>query len=128
MEAGKTFSGTEYYHALRAQASAQRCFSKRLGNTSAILAPTAANPAWPVEKIQSGEVPKVSYSRTTGVANYLNLSSISVPCGFTTKGLPIGTMICARPFEDALVTNIANVFQQATSWHLDRPMLEWARS
>jgi aspartyl-tRNA(Asn)/glutamyl-tRNA(Gln) amidotransferase subunit A len=128
MEAGKTFSGTEYYHALRAQASAQRCFSERLGNTSAILVPTAANPAWPVEKIQGGEVPKVSYSRNTGVANYLNLSSISVPCGFTTKGLPIGAMICARPFDDALVTNIANVFQQATSWHLDRPMLEWARS
>ncbi len=125
MEVGKSFSGTEYYHALRAQANVQRRFSERLGNTSAILAPTTANPAWPVESIQAGEVPKASYSRNTCIGNYLNLSSISIPCGFTTKGLPIGAMICSHPFEDALVLNIAHAFQQATSWHLNRPTLEW---
>jgi len=128
MEAGKSFSGTEYYHALRERANAQRRFSERLGNTSAILAPTSANPAWTVANIQAGKAPKTSYSRNTSIGNYMNLSSISVPCGFTTNGLPIGAMICARPFEDALVLNIAHAYQQATSWHLSRPTLEWARS
>lgn len=128
MEAGKLFSGTDYYHALKAQADVQRRFSERLGNASAILAPTTANPAWPVENIQAGEMPKASYSRNTSIGNYLNLSSISIPCGLTTKGLPIGAMICGRPFEDALVSNIAHALQQATDWHLNRPTLEWARS
>ncbi len=127
MEAGKSFSGTEYYYALRAQADVRRRFYERLGNASAILAPTTANPAWPVENILAGELPRASFSRNTSIGNYLNLSSISIPCGFTTKGLPIGAMICARPFEDALVSNIAHAFQQATNWHRNRPTLEWAR-
>jgi aspartyl-tRNA(Asn)/glutamyl-tRNA(Gln) amidotransferase subunit A len=54
----------------------------------------------------------------------LNLCGLSVPCGFTKKGLPIGLMIYAKPFQEEMALRIGHAFQQATDWHLQTPNLE----
>ena len=47
--------------------------------------------------------------------------TISVPCGFTSSGLPIGLQISAAPGADALVLQLAHAYEQATDWHKQRP-------
>jgi aspartyl-tRNA(Asn)/glutamyl-tRNA(Gln) amidotransferase subunit A len=49
--------------------------------------------------------------------------AISVPCGFSKSGLPIGLMIAGRRLQDAKVLALANAYQQATNWHLRQPVL-----
>ena len=128
MEEGKLFSGTDYYHAIRAQADLQKRFNQRINGATALLVPTAANPAWPLKDIQSGNGPKISYSRNTCIGNLLNLSGVSIPCGVSKKGLPLSAMIYTRPYNDALALNICHAIQTETDWHKARPAMNWIRN
>ena len=65
----------------------------------------------------------MGYLRNTSIGNILNLCGLSVPCGFTKKGLPIGLMIYAKPFQEEMAFRVGHAFQQATEWHLQTPNL-----
>ncbi len=56
-----------------------------------------------------------------GIGNFCGLPAISVPSGFTSKGLPIGVQFVGRPFDDAKVVTAAARFQGLTDWHLHKP-------
>ncbi len=60
-------------------------------------------------------------TRLTRPFNITGTPAISVPCGFTSAGLPIGFQIAGRPFEEATVTRAAHAYQTATDWHTRRP-------
>ena len=51
------------------------------------------------------------------------IPAISVPCGFTKDGLPIGLMIAAPHYQEGKVLALAYAYQQATQWHLKKPTL-----
>ena len=51
---------------------------------------------------------------------------MSLPCGFTREGLPIGLMIYAKPFDEAGALRVAWAYEQATAWHRRRADLSWA--
>lgn len=55
--------------------------------------------------------------RNTRPVNVWGLPAISVPCGFTSTGLPIGLQIIAPPWGEARVLQVAYAFEQATVWH-----------
>lgn len=55
--------------------------------------------------------------------NYYGLPTISIPCGFSKDGLPIGLQIAATLFNEAAVLSLAHAYQQATDWHTRRPVL-----
>ena len=50
-------------------------------------------------------------------ANLAGIAAISVPCGITGEGLPIGLQLHAPPFEEDRLLRAAYMFQQATDWH-----------
>jgi aspartyl-tRNA(Asn)/glutamyl-tRNA(Gln) amidotransferase subunit A len=62
-------------------------------------------------------------SANTRAINYMGLPSVSVPCGFDSKGLPIGFQIQGRPFAEARVLKVADAYQQDTEWHKRVPAL-----
>ncbi len=68
------------------------------------------------------------YLRNTAIGNILDLCGLSVPCGYTDDGLPIGLMVYGRPFTEDRVLRIGHAYQQATEWHLRQPELDWATS
>jgi aspartyl-tRNA(Asn)/glutamyl-tRNA(Gln) amidotransferase subunit A len=65
----------------------------------------------------------MAVSANTRPFNYLGLPTISVPCGFDDRGLPIGLQLAARPFAEARVLAVADAFQRVTDWHKRHPAL-----
>jgi aspartyl-tRNA(Asn)/glutamyl-tRNA(Gln) amidotransferase subunit A len=59
----------------------------------------------------------------TAPFNLTGLPAISVPCGFSSAGLPIGLQIIARAWGDAKVLNAAFAYEQATEWHKQKPKI-----
>jgi aspartyl-tRNA(Asn)/glutamyl-tRNA(Gln) amidotransferase subunit A len=58
------------------------------------------------------------YSRPYNITGF---PAISVPCGFSDAGLPIGLQLAGRPFDEVTVLRAAHAYEQATDWHQRRP-------
>jgi len=65
----------------------------------------------------------LNLTRFTGAFNLAGLPAISVPCGFTSAGLPVGLQLVGRWWEEATVLRVAHAYQQATDWHKRAPAL-----
>jgi aspartyl-tRNA(Asn)/glutamyl-tRNA(Gln) amidotransferase subunit A len=65
----------------------------------------------------------MAVSANTRPFNYLGLPTISIPCGFDDRGLPVGLQLAARPFAEATVLKAADGFQRVTDWHRKSPLL-----
>jgi aspartyl-tRNA(Asn)/glutamyl-tRNA(Gln) amidotransferase subunit A len=61
--------------------------------------------------------------RNTRPVNVWGLPAISVPCGFTEAGLPIGLQIIGPHWEEARVLQVAHAYEQATAWHKRVPTI-----
>lgn len=59
--------------------------------------------------------------RNTRPFNLSGVPTISIPCGFTKAGLPIGLQLSGAPWREALVLRLAHAYEQATSWHTRHP-------
>ena len=70
----------------------------------------------------------LTYLRNTSIGNILNLCALTVPCGFTREGLPVGLLIYGKSFQEDVVLRVGYAFQQATDWHQRMPNLGWAKS
>jgi aspartyl-tRNA(Asn)/glutamyl-tRNA(Gln) amidotransferase subunit A len=57
----------------------------------------------------------------TSAFNHFGTPAITVPCGFSKDGLPIGLQIVAAPFREETALRVAWSYQQATDWHRKRP-------
>jgi aspartyl-tRNA(Asn)/glutamyl-tRNA(Gln) amidotransferase subunit A len=65
--------------------------------------------------------------RNTRPINTWGVPAVSVPCGFTAEGLPIGLQIIGPPWREDLVLQLAYAYEQATEWHNCCPDLSVAR-
>lgn len=122
LEEGAKTPSTEYVLARRTQAEVQkRCelffesYDFLLTPTTPIAAPTIAGHD-AVE--QAGRL-----TRFTAPFNLAGLPALSVPCGFTSEGLPIGLQIVARAWGDAKALTAGYAYEQATEWHKHLPPL-----
>jgi aspartyl-tRNA(Asn)/glutamyl-tRNA(Gln) amidotransferase subunit A len=59
--------------------------------------------------------------RNTRPFNVWGIPTISVPCGFTNDGLPIGLQLAAAPWREDIVLQAAYGYEQATEWHTRAP-------
>jgi aspartyl-tRNA(Asn)/glutamyl-tRNA(Gln) amidotransferase subunit A len=55
--------------------------------------------------------------------NLTGLPALSLPCGFTAGGLPIGLQIAGQPFDEATVLRLGHAYEQQTDWHRRRPSM-----
>jgi aspartyl-tRNA(Asn)/glutamyl-tRNA(Gln) amidotransferase subunit A len=121
---GQTIPAVDY---LRAQQQ-RRAFSGNLRavmqRVNALVLPTIPIPAIPIEQShQDIQIDGVTENATTALLrltmpfNLAGLPAISLPCGFTTGGLPIGLQLAGRPFEESMILRIAHAYQQLTDWH-----------
>ena len=111
-------------HALRKSQAAES-----LRDTDILLTPTVPMPARPVaefeQSLDSYLALSKRYSDNTATGNVLGLCGLSVPCGISEKGLPIGLMIYAKPISEDVALRAGHAYEQATEWRLRRPDLGW---
>ena len=55
--------------------------------------------------------------------NLTGMPAVSVPCGFSPEGLPVGLQISGRLFDDSTVLRVAHAYEQATPWHDMHPSI-----
>ncbi|HEV2546526.1 MAG TPA: amidase [Stellaceae bacterium] len=114
---GARISANEY---LRTKALVQELKSRfyaAMDGIDALLTPTTETPAIPLAAVNQDVVP----SRFTRFGNLLELCALSVPNGFTDKGLPLSLQIACRGYEEATALRIGHAYQQATDWHRRLP-------
>jgi aspartyl-tRNA(Asn)/glutamyl-tRNA(Gln) amidotransferase subunit A len=131
MKGGRQLSATDYFIVIRQWAALRERVRRTLADVDALLVPATMIPPRPVAAIDASldtySDANGRYLRNTAVGNILDLCSVTLPCGFTSEGLPIGLMIYAKPFDEATALRTAWAYEQATEWHRRRPDLGWAR-
>jgi aspartyl-tRNA(Asn)/glutamyl-tRNA(Gln) amidotransferase subunit A len=129
MLTGRTLSAPDYFALLRRYADLREQVRWTLRDVDALIVPTTMAPARPLAAIDASPEAYLDYNmrvhRNTGIGNILNLCAVSVPCGFTSEGLPIGLMIYAKPFNEDMALRVAYAYEQATEWHTRHPDLAW---
>ena len=89
----------------------------------ALLSPTSPTAAFKIGEKSADPLAMYLTDIYTISVNLAGLPGISIPCGFTAGGLPIGLQIIGRPFEEAGLLAIAQAYEQAHDWHAKHPIL-----
>lgn len=115
------YSPADYEKAQRFRVEFTRGMEEVLERVDVLAMPTATVAAAPIAE-QPREHDK-ERRKNACIFDFTGQPSISVPCGFTGDGLPVGLMICGGRYRDARVLRYAHAFEQATPWHTRHPSL-----
>lgn len=131
--AGRTQSATEHWHVahgLRGETLA--AFAKLFADYNFLILPTMPLAAFPHAKADAGpltiagqavEWPAIEFHRLTEPFSHTGHPAISIPCGFTAAGLPVGLQIVGRQRDDRGVLALAAAYEATTRWSTIRPPL-----
>lgn len=111
-----------YLRAQKVRTLIRQDFLNAYQGVDALITPTSPVPAF---KIGEKTDPLALYLcdiYTIGV-NLAGLPGISIPCGFTKSGLPIGVQLIGQPFQEANLLAIAHAYEKAHDWHARHPAL-----
>jgi aspartyl-tRNA(Asn)/glutamyl-tRNA(Gln) amidotransferase subunit A len=106
-----------YVKALRVRRLIKEDFDKAFAACDVIAGPTTPTAAFKIG--EKAEDPLAMYLSDiyTISCNLAGLPGISIPCGFTKAGLPIGLQLLAAPFEEEKLLRVARMHERATDWH-----------
>jgi len=110
-------TGEEFITAQRVRQIITREFLEALTEVDVIITPTTSYPAYPV----GATSPQGSMRSLTRPISLTGLPALSMPCGFTSKGLPASIQLIGRAWEEGTVLRVGQAYEEATSWHKRRP-------
>ncbi len=102
----------------------RRTIDEAFRNVDLVVLPTRRRTPRTVDasiKREETDVPRNPELENTGAFNVYGIPAISIPCGFTSKGLPVGLMIAGPRFSEGKVLALAHAFEQATDFHTKKP-------
>lgn len=117
-----------YYDAYYGKASQVRTlimqdFKNAFESCDLILSPVAPTPAYPIGENTDDPLTMYLSDIFTLSANLAGIPGISVPCGFSKEGLPIGLQLMGNHFNEEMLLKVAYNFEQATDFHQKKPDL-----
>lgn len=116
---GGLLTAGDYLQAQRVRTWARREFAEVMRRVDFLVTPTMTQPAAPFEGYDPTST--VRGRSFTAPFNVTGMPAISVPCGFTTDGLPIGMQIAGKPFDEPGIIQAAYSYQQHAGWHEQHP-------
>jgi aspartyl-tRNA(Asn)/glutamyl-tRNA(Gln) amidotransferase subunit A len=120
LETGRAFSATDYILARKTQTEMKHRLARFFSEYDALLIPTTAITAPPIEGEDAVEQAN-RLTRFTSPFNLAGLPAISLPCGFSREGLPIGLEIVSGAWREAAVLRVARAYESQTDWASRRP-------
>jgi aspartyl-tRNA(Asn)/glutamyl-tRNA(Gln) amidotransferase subunit A len=122
LQAGSQVAAAAYIRSRRELDEARRAIGSTFSNVDLLITPTTAIPPPTIEEaIRLGI--EVELNRNTAPFNVFGLPTISIPCGFTNDGLPIGMQISGPRLGEAKVLALAYAYERATGWQRRQPAL-----
>ena len=112
-----------YGHALKVRTLIKQDFDRVLSEVDFLLTPTAPSPAFRLgEKLEDPLTMYLSDIYTISI-NLAGIPALSVPCGFSKSGLPIGMQLIAKPFAEETLLKAAYAYEKAADWIQRQPKL-----
>ena len=113
-----------YLRAQKVRTLIRQDFLKAFEEVDLIASPTTPTPAFKIGE-KSGDPLQMYLSDIYTIScNLAGLCGISVPCGFSGDGLPMGLQLLGKPFGESDLLRAAYAYEQATDWHTQRPELD----
>jgi len=131
IQSGAMYPAVRYLEALRLRRHALEWFLDTvLGKADALLAPVLSFPVPTIAETDVGGDHRAfevvaRVARNTRPVNYLGLPAVSVPCGFTRNGLPLGMQLVGRPFAEPRLLRLARAYERETRCTDPRPPHCW---
>lgn len=106
-----------YLKAQKVRALIKRDFEEAFKICDCIITPTTPTAAFKIGEKVGSPLQMYLSDIFTIPANLSGIPAISIPCGFSREGLPIGLQLMGRHFDEELLLRVAYTFEQNTSWH-----------
>ena len=113
-----------YLRAQKVRTLIRQDFLEAFEHVDLIATPTTPTPAFKIGEKAKDPLEMYLSDIFTISCNLAGLCGVSLPCGFSEKGLPIGLQLLGRPFGESDLLRAAHVYQEATDWHTKRPDLD----
>jgi len=121
-DAARSVSGVDYVRAMQARRLIQQAFDGLFSRYDLLISPTM-----PILAAKLTDKLETAFAYTDSLGsggNLAGLPALSMPCGFSKSGLPIGIQVVARPWDEARILTLGRLYQENTDWHRRRPPLE----
>ena len=112
-----------YKKAQQVRTLIKRDFEEAFGKVDVLVTPTAPTPAFKVGEKADDPLQMYLSDIFTISVNLAGVPGISIPCGFTQSGLPIGMQLVGRHFDEKTILKVAFAYEQATGWHKKKPRI-----
>ena len=112
-----------YLRAQKVRTLIRQDFLKAFEEVDLIASPTTPTPAFKIGEKTGDPLQMYLSDIYTISCNLAGLCGISVPCGFSKAGLPIGLQLLGKPFGEPDLLRAAHAYEQATDWHTKTPSL-----
>jgi aspartyl-tRNA(Asn)/glutamyl-tRNA(Gln) amidotransferase subunit A len=126
IRSGENISAAEYIRRRRELDEARRRAQDIFADVDLLVTPTTPVPAPAIADLKKNpealRPAELLLLRNTRPFNGWGLPAISVPCGFTKGGLPIGLQIAGAHWREDLVLRLAHAYERATEWHKRHPL------
>jgi aspartyl-tRNA(Asn)/glutamyl-tRNA(Gln) amidotransferase subunit A len=116
---GAFFGGADYVQADRVRSLIKAEAAAALADVDVLITPTTVNLAPTFEGYNPDSM--LAMPSFTAIWNLTGLPALSLCCGFSAGGLPIGLQIIGKPFAEPMVFKVGDAYQSLTSWHARMP-------
>ncbi len=109
-----------YVQAQKVRTLIRQDFEEAFQKVDAIISPTTPSPAFKIGDLSKDPLQMYLTDIFTIAANLAGLCGVSIPCGFSQGGLPIGMQILGKPLDEGSILKVAHAYEQSTDWHQRR--------
>ncbi len=112
-----------YVKALKVRRLVKQDFDLAFATCDVVIGPTTPTAAFAVGEKADDPLAMYLSDVYTVSCNLAGIPGLSIPCGFTRTGLPIGLQLLAPPFEEEKMLRVARMYESTTDWHTRRPRI-----